>query len=222
MLRNASERPRPRTLASHLTWRLALLCVWSQVLDEEYLEWADVLAAALDAASEGRPLRLVDVGAGEFGLWAVRAAAAFQRLRPDLGCELLLVEPMLDEELLAEHLALNLKPCNVTVHQQSLSTADELKTLLTEGEWDFMDIDAQGTALRFRSLKVFQRFKQLVFRCSQDLSILCSWVWPTGFWAMCGACTSPHTTDGSIGISWTGWRRSSLIAFGLEMSSKGL
>ena len=109
------------------------------------MEWADVLAAALDAASQERPLRLVDVGAGEFGLWAVRAAAAFQRLRPDLGCELLLVEPTVDQQLLKEHLALNLKPCSVMLQQQSLNTADELKALLTEGdEWDLMDIDAQG------------------------------------------------------------------------------
>eukprot|EP00435_Cladocopium_sp_Y103_P015768 s3091_g3.t2 len=103
------------------------------VLDEEYLEWADVLKSAWEAAEHQRPLRVADIGAGSYGIWASRAAKAFvRRADPRLGCELLLVEPFENR-------------CEFKVETRQLKTSAELKALLAPGDpWDLLDIDAQG------------------------------------------------------------------------------
>ena len=49
-------------------------------LDEEYLEWADLLAAATAAPAQA-PFRVAEIGAGRIGIWAVRAVKAFLSLR---------------------------------------------------------------------------------------------------------------------------------------------
>lgn len=57
-----------------------------------FQEWADALTAAASAAQGHRVLRVLELGAGPVGLWAIRAAVAFQRLSA-LPCHVVLVEP---------------------------------------------------------------------------------------------------------------------------------
>ena len=122
--------------------------VWP-VLDEEYLEWADSLTTAVDAARAGRAFRMAELGSGPYGIWAMRAAKAFTMLAAaDRPCELLLVEPELgDGSMLRTHTAMNLPMgrCKFVVHRDPLSTSDQVKALLGSGDlWDLVDIDAQG------------------------------------------------------------------------------
>ena len=123
--------------------------VWP-VVDEEYLEWADSLTTAVDAALAGRPFRMAELGSGPYGIWAMRAAKAYTKFAAaDLPCELLLVEPyhIGDGSILQTHTAMNLplRRCKFVVHTDLLSTSDQLKALLgSNGVWDLVDIDAQG------------------------------------------------------------------------------
>ncbi|CAE7766249.1 unnamed protein product [Symbiodinium pilosum] len=120
------------------------------VLDEEYLEWADGLTAAVRAARSGRPFRMAEVGSGPYGIWAMRAAKAFTKYAaPDQPCELLLVEPFVmgDGSLLRTHAAMNLPPgrCRFVVHTHPVTTNDQIKALLGSGElWDLVDVDVDG------------------------------------------------------------------------------
>ena len=124
------------------------------LLDEEYLEWADVLHAASSAATRpGTGLRMAEIGAGRIGIWGIRAAKAFLRLKQDMGthtsCDILLVEPFdLGSGLdLKNHILRNLPEgrCRITVKTDPARTAEDLKSLLSgEEPWDLVDIDAQG------------------------------------------------------------------------------
>ena len=38
-------------------------------------EWADCLTTALQAAREGRPFRMAELGSGPYGIWAIRSLA---------------------------------------------------------------------------------------------------------------------------------------------------
>ncbi|CAE7617619.1 unnamed protein product [Symbiodinium natans] len=122
--------------------------VWP-VLDEEYLEWADSLTTAVQAAQAGRPFRMAELGSGPYGIWAMRAAKAFvKHAAPDLPCELLLVEPFAlgDGSLLRTHTAMNLPPnrCKFVVHTEPVNTNDQVKALLGSGVWDLVDVDVDG------------------------------------------------------------------------------
>jgi len=135
-------------------------CAWLQqptgqprtwpMLDEEYLEWADVLSSARQASVREQPFRMAEVGAGTYGIWASRAAKAFLRHAPPwASCELLLVEPFVmgDGSALRTHVQKNFPEnrCKFQVETSKLTTAGELKALLSTGEpWDLVDIDAQG------------------------------------------------------------------------------
>ncbi|CAE7506530.1 unnamed protein product [Symbiodinium natans] len=120
------------------------------MLDEEYLEWADGLTAAVQAARAGRPFRMAELGSGPYGIWAMRAAKAFAKYAaPDLPCELLLAEPfaMGDGSLLRDHTAMNLPPgrCRFVVHTEPVTTNDQVKALLGSGDvWDLLDVDVDG------------------------------------------------------------------------------
>ena len=57
-------------------------------LDEEYFEWIDILESVRAAKGE---YTMVELGAG-YGRWAVRAACAVRRCRPDLPFHLVAVE----------------------------------------------------------------------------------------------------------------------------------
>ena len=119
------------------------------ILDEEYLEWADILSSSFDAASHRRSFRMADIGSGAYGLWAARAAKAFLRhAEPWQGCKLLLVEPfeLGDHSVLQSHLAWNFPEgrCNFVVHEEMLKSSEQLKALLDGEPWDLVDIDAQG------------------------------------------------------------------------------
>ena len=90
------------------------------MLDEEYFEWQDVLEAARLASQRGDHFAMAEVGAGAFGIWAVRAAVAFLRMAPPgATCELLVVEPVHlgDGRAFRRHLEANLPPgrCKVAV-----------------------------------------------------------------------------------------------------------
>ena len=119
------------------------------ILDEEYLEWADILSSALDAARQQRPFKMLDIGAGSYGVWGTRAAKAFLRhASPEQSCKLLLVEPfeLGDRGVLQRHLAENFPEgrCNFSVHDDFLETPEQLKTLVGGEVWDLLDMDAQG------------------------------------------------------------------------------
>eukprot|EP00913_Durusdinium_trenchii_P022707 g21326.t1 len=62
---------------------------------------------------------MAEVGAGVYGIWAIRAARAFLRFAPpEATCDVLIVEPLLlDRQLLQEHADRNLPPnrCRVIV-----------------------------------------------------------------------------------------------------------
>ncbi|CAJ1444492.1 unnamed protein product [Effrenium voratum] len=113
-------------------------------LDEEYLEWSDVLAVAV-----GPSLRMAEVGAGPVGLWGVRAAKAFLRAASaHASCEVLLVEPFDrgDGSSLDRHLQVNIPEgrCNITMDTKPVHSGADLKALLAGEPWDLVDIDAQG------------------------------------------------------------------------------
>ena len=121
------------------------------ILDEEYLEWADVLTSAAAAASRPRAgLRVAEIGAGRFGIWGVRAAKAFLRLAPETSCDILLVEPfdLGDGSDMRRHMLHNLPDgrCKVELKTDPVYTAKDLRSLLSthSAKWDLVDIDAQG------------------------------------------------------------------------------
>ena len=155
-IKASCERPQLALLAPGRTMMcryylagMPLPRVWP-VLDEEYLEWADSLTTAVDAARAGRPFRMAELGSGPYGIWAMRAAKAYTKFAAtDQPCQLLLVEPyhIGDGSILQTHTAMNLPlgRCKFLVHTELLSTSDQLKALLgSGGVWDLVDIDAQG------------------------------------------------------------------------------
>lgn len=159
--------------------------VWP-VLDEEYLEWADILTTAMDAAKEGRPFRMAEFGSGPYGIWAMRAAKAFAAVAADQPCELLLVEPFAlgDGSILRTHTAMNLPlgRCAFVVHEDLLSTNDQVKALLGSGDlWDLVDIDIQGAegeilpglfawlSTRVRRLHVSTHTRQIHWQLVEEL-----------------------------------------------------
>eukprot|EP00435_Cladocopium_sp_Y103_P070141 s689_g34.t1 len=131
-----------------------LLRNWPLV-DEEYVEWSDVLTAGLTAAQQSsaqRGLRVAEIGAGPIGLWGIRTAKAFLRQSPDINspCEVLLVEPfdLGDGSDLRNHTLYNLPEgrCQIRVEQKPVQNVEDLKALLEPGRqpWNLIDIDAQG------------------------------------------------------------------------------
>ncbi|CAE7835841.1 unnamed protein product [Symbiodinium necroappetens] len=160
--------------------------VWP-VLDEEYLEWADILTTAMDAAKAGRPFRMAEFGSGPYGIWAMRAAKAFTAVAAaDQPCELLLVEPfeLGDGSILQTHTAMNLPlgRCEFLVHEDLLSTNDQVKALLGSGDlWDLVDIDIQGAeheilpglfawlSTRVRRLHVSTHTRQIHWQLVEEL-----------------------------------------------------
>jgi len=131
-----------------------LLRNWPFV-DEEYMEWADVLTMANAAAQRSSPergLRVAEIGAGPIGLWGVRTAKAYLQQSPDINspCEVLLVEPydLGNESELKDHIMYNLPEgrCKIRVHREPVESAEDLKQLLATGDqpWSLLDIDAQG------------------------------------------------------------------------------
>ncbi|CAK9109374.1 unnamed protein product [Durusdinium trenchii] len=125
-------------------------------LDEEYLEWADVLSIAAAAARTHGGLRVAEIGSGPIGLWGIRAAKAFVRMADSDAtapgraghCEVLLVEPydLGDGSALENHSAANLPEgrCDIRVEGKPVKTSDDLQQLLKGKSWDLVDIDAQG------------------------------------------------------------------------------
>ncbi|CAE7267646.1 cam1 [Symbiodinium sp. CCMP2456] len=119
-------------------------------LDEEYFEWKDILETSLRGAREGRNLRMAEIGSGPHAIWAMRAAKAFlQHAGPEVGCELLLVEPfdLGDGSQLGEHIARNLPEnrCKWVVETDPVESGKQLQAILGSGDpWDLVDIDVQG------------------------------------------------------------------------------
>lgn len=124
------------------------------IVDEEYLEWADVLTVGVDASRRGNGLRFAEVGSGPFGIWATRAAKAFLKFASaDAPCHLLLVEPtdFGDRSLLRNHMTNNLPEnrCRIEAVERYINNASDLREVLGEDgpSWDAVDIDAQGFEL---------------------------------------------------------------------------
>ncbi|CAE7889070.1 kidins220, partial [Symbiodinium microadriaticum] len=150
-IKASCERPQLALLAPGRTMMcryylagMPLPRVWP-VLDEEYLEWADSLTTAVDAARAGRPFRMAELGSGPYGIWAMRAAKAYTKfVATDQPCQLYHIG---DGSILQTHTAMNLPlgRCKFLVHTELLSTSEQLKALLgSGGVWDLVDIDAQG------------------------------------------------------------------------------
>merc|ERR1719162_6214 len=99
------------------------------MFDEEYFEWSSALGAAISAVENRRGLMMAEIGAGEYAIWAVRTAVAFNRIAPaDAECHLLLLEPYREESLgidgiahgeLLSHMTRNLPPgrCQITIER---------------------------------------------------------------------------------------------------------
>lgn len=133
-----------------------LLRNWPLV-DEEYVEWSDVLTAGLTAAQQSsarQGLRVAEIGAGPIGLWGIRTAKAFLRHSPHINspCEVLLVEPfdLGDGSDLGNHTLYNLPEgrCRIRVEQKPVQSVEDLKRLLEPGDqpWNLIDIDEIGRA----------------------------------------------------------------------------
>ncbi|CAE7340990.1 unnamed protein product [Symbiodinium sp. CCMP2592] len=124
-----------------------------------FKEWKDILETSLRGAREGRNLRMAEIGSGPHAIWAMRAAKAFlQHAGPEVGCELLLVEPfdLGDGSQLGEHIARNLPElcphseaqegrCKWVVETDPVESGKQLQAILGSGDpWDLVDIDVQG------------------------------------------------------------------------------
>lgn len=128
-----------------------LLRQWP-IMDEEYLEWVDVLGAATAAADRGGSFAMAEVGSGPYGIWAMRGAVAFSRLAAGRGsCTLLLVEPeTANRSQLRRHVKANMPHgrCAFVDEREYMSNLPDFIRMLDRASvqqvWDLIDVDIQG------------------------------------------------------------------------------
>ena len=155
-----------------------LLRQWP-VMDEEYLEWIDVLESARASAGQ-RQLAMAEVGVVN-GAWLARGAKAWTRMLGNFGtvnnnlnqrCTLVGVDELPREEAILQHLSKNLPGnCKVSVLSSRLGDPGNPKLLdlldaATSSSviWDLLDLDCQGCELGVISLetsKLLQRARRL-------------------------------------------------------------
>lgn len=130
------------------------------LLDEEYFEWAAVLAAAAAAATRGGPFAMAEIGSGPRAPWATRAAVAFNRLaHSDAACDVFAVDPALGAQARAALLRQaeeNLPPgrCHFATEQGYVGVPGGARLLealerasVRAAAWDLVDMDCQGGEL---------------------------------------------------------------------------